>query len=239
LTNLHKIWHKRVVLHAIYTEASDFRKVQKPGHKGQKTSKFRSNFHPGRHVFARSDETVKVFWKIFSAMTSRLLYLSENVIVTVQNRPVFSNTWLNGASKNTDFEVKYLANGIWYGQSLYGVSIGNICVPIGNIAWIWPRVILNRDTGGRLSNAKMRVIIVNYNGQSVAEQKHDFRWNLQWSCLWWIWHRKWKTYKPYYAVETVDGTWNRNVMSVCLDVNSVGRFLVLDLRSWMGVMRAN
>mgnify|MGYP003389936868 FL=1 len=44
-------------------------------------------------------------------MTSRLLYLSENVIVTVQNRPVFSITALNGASKKTDFEVKYLANG--------------------------------------------------------------------------------------------------------------------------------
>ena len=40
-------------------------------------------------------------------MTSRQLYLSENVIVTVQNPPVFSNTWLNGASKKTDFEVKY------------------------------------------------------------------------------------------------------------------------------------
>ena len=69
-------------------------------------------------------------------MTSRLLYLSENVIVTVQNRPVFSNTWLNGASKKTDFDGDYLYSGKSYGQSLYGVSIGNICVPIGNIAWI-------------------------------------------------------------------------------------------------------
>ena len=58
-------------------------------------------------------------------MTSGQLYLSENVIVTVQTPPVFSNTWLNGASKKTDFEVKYLANGMRYGQSLYGVSIGN------------------------------------------------------------------------------------------------------------------
>ena len=41
----------------------------------------------------------------------RMLYLSENVIVIVQNRPVFSITALNGASKKTDFEVKYLANG--------------------------------------------------------------------------------------------------------------------------------
>ena len=69
-------------------------------------------------------------------MTPRVYYLSENVIVTVQNRPVFSNTWLNGVSKKTDFEVKYIANGMRYGQSLYGVSIGNTCVPIGNIAWI-------------------------------------------------------------------------------------------------------
>jgi len=44
-------------------------------------------------------------------MTSRLLYLSNNIFATVQNRLVFSNTWLNGASKKTDFEVNYLANG--------------------------------------------------------------------------------------------------------------------------------
>ena len=71
-------------------------------------------------------------------MTSRLLYLSANIIVTVQNRPIFSNTWLNGASKKTDFEVKYLANGMRYGQSLYwSVNRKHMrAVPIGNIAWI-------------------------------------------------------------------------------------------------------
>jgi len=60
-----------------------------------------SFFRPGRHVFARCDETVKVFLKIFSAFTTRarVLYLSGNVIVKIQNRPVFSNTWLNGESK--------------------------------------------------------------------------------------------------------------------------------------------
>ena len=69
-------------------------------------------------------------------MTSRMLYLSENVSVMVENRLVFSIIKPNGASKKNDFEVKYLANGMRYGQSLYGVSIGNTCVPIGNIAWI-------------------------------------------------------------------------------------------------------
>ena len=29
-------------------------------------------------------------------MTSRVLYLSENIFATVQNRLVFSITWLNG-----------------------------------------------------------------------------------------------------------------------------------------------
>ena len=76
-----------------------------------KKQKNRSNFRTGRHVFARCDETVKVFFLIFTAMTSRLLYLSNNTFATVQNRLVFSNTWLNGASKKTDFEVNYLANG--------------------------------------------------------------------------------------------------------------------------------
>ena len=69
-------------------------------------------------------------------MTSRLLYLSNNIYATVQNRLVFSNTWLNRASKKTDFEVIYFANGKRYGQSLHGVSIGNPRIPIGDIAWI-------------------------------------------------------------------------------------------------------
>ena len=94
-----------------------FEKLKNQVTTAKKTSKFRSNFHPGRHVFARCDETVKVFWKIFTAMTSRVLYLSDNVIVTVQNRPVFSNTWLQGASKKSDFDGCYLDNGTSYGQS--------------------------------------------------------------------------------------------------------------------------
>ena len=114
-TDLHQIRHECVVLLAIYTEERDFRKVQKPGHDGQNTSKNRSFFQPGRHVFACSDETVKAFCKIFPAMTSRVLYLSENVIVTVQNRPVFSITRLNGAYKNTDFDDEYLENAKSYG----------------------------------------------------------------------------------------------------------------------------
>ena len=69
-------------------------------------------------------------------MTSRMLYLSENVSVMVENRLVFSIIKSNGASKKNDFEVKYLANGMRYGQSLYGVSIGNTCVPTGSIARI-------------------------------------------------------------------------------------------------------
>ena len=121
LTDLHQIWHGRPIWYAIYTEARFFGKVQKPGHNGQKTSKNRSFFHLRRHIFARCDETVKVFWKIFSAITTRVLHLSENVfaIVQNQNRPVFSNTLLNGASKNTNFEVDYFANGTSYDQSLY------------------------------------------------------------------------------------------------------------------------
>jgi len=48
-----------------------------------------------------------------------MIFLSENVFVIVQNRPVFSNTLLNGASKNTNFDGDYLANGTSYDQSLY------------------------------------------------------------------------------------------------------------------------
>ena len=114
----------------------------------KKTAKNRSFFSPLSHVFVRCDETVKDFWKIFSAITTRVLHLSENVLVIVQNRPVFSITWLNGASKKSDFEGNYLANGKSYGQSLYVVPIGNPCVPIGNIARIWPWMTLNRDTEG-------------------------------------------------------------------------------------------
>ena len=116
-TDLHQIWHERVFLHAIYTEESDFWKVKKNRSQRPKTSKNRSNFRTGRHIFARCDETDKDFWKSFSGFTTRLLYLSENVIVTVQNRPVFSNTWLNGASKETDFDGYYLDNDTSYDQS--------------------------------------------------------------------------------------------------------------------------
>ena len=45
-----------------------------------------------------------------------MLYLSENVIVIVQNRPVFSITALNGAQKN-NFEGNYLENLKSYDQS--------------------------------------------------------------------------------------------------------------------------
>ena len=64
-----------------------------------------------------------------------MLYLSENVIVIVQNRPVFSITALNGARKK-NFQGNYLANLKSYDQSLYEVLIGNPCVPIGSIARI-------------------------------------------------------------------------------------------------------
>ena len=52
-------------------------------------------------------------------MTSRVLYLSENIFATVQNRLVFSIIRLNGASKKTDFEGNYLANSKRCSQSLY------------------------------------------------------------------------------------------------------------------------
>ena len=74
-------------------------------------------FHTRRHVFARCDETVKDFWKIFFAMTPRVLYLSENIIAIAQNSPIFTNTLLNGASKKTDVDGYYLDNDESYDQS--------------------------------------------------------------------------------------------------------------------------
>ena len=53
-------------------------------------------------------------------MTSRVLYLSENITVTVQKCLVFSIIRLNGATKKTDY-----GNRMRYSQSLYEVSIGN------------------------------------------------------------------------------------------------------------------
>ena len=46
-----------------------------------------------------------------------MLYLSENVIVIVQNRPVFSIIALNGARKKANFEGNYLENLKSYDQS--------------------------------------------------------------------------------------------------------------------------
>ena len=54
-------------------------------------------------------------------MTSKVLYLSENVFVIVQNCLVFSIIKPNGGSKKTKFEGNYLANRNSYGQSLYEV----------------------------------------------------------------------------------------------------------------------
>ena len=48
-----------------------------------KNSKNQSVFRPRRHIFARCDKTVKVFLRIFSAINTRMLHLSENVFVIV------------------------------------------------------------------------------------------------------------------------------------------------------------
>jgi hypothetical protein len=60
----------------------NLKKVKKPGHGEQKTSKNRHFFPPGRHVFARCDETVKVEGKIHTDCSMGLFQLSENVFVT-------------------------------------------------------------------------------------------------------------------------------------------------------------
>ena len=58
-------------------------KIDKKADDGeQKTSKNRSNFHIGCHVFARYDETVKVKVKNKTGFSMRQLWLSENVFVT-------------------------------------------------------------------------------------------------------------------------------------------------------------
>ena len=61
-------------------------KVQKLAQKRGKNFEKSVIFSTRRPVFART-------------ITSGVLYLSENVVVTVQNRPVFSITRLYGASK--------------------------------------------------------------------------------------------------------------------------------------------
>ena len=51
-------------------------------------------------------------------MTSRVLYLSENVFVIVQNCLVFSIIKPNGGSKKANFEGNFIANRNSYGQSV-------------------------------------------------------------------------------------------------------------------------
>ena len=88
-TYLHQIWQERVFSRVIYrpTEESYF----------WKHSKSRSKRSPKHskigQIFAH---TVTV--------SSRELYLSENVFGIVQNRSVFSIIALNGASKKNDID---------------------------------------------------------------------------------------------------------------------------------------
>ena len=88
-------------------DESDFLKVQKPGHDGQKTSKKSvKNFSPVV-TFSRSFyEMVKVFFTFlrWHLLGSSVLYPSENIFATVQNCLVFSIFWPSGASKKTDFD---------------------------------------------------------------------------------------------------------------------------------------
>jgi len=78
-----------------------------------------------RHVFARCDESVKDFGKIFSAIES-VFILFRKCICDSSKLSVFSSTLLNGGSKKTNCEGNnYLANRKSYGKSLYEVSTGN------------------------------------------------------------------------------------------------------------------
>ena len=77
---------------AIYSEASDFWKFKKPGHGGWKTSKNQSNFRHRCHVFARCDETVKVFRKVFLALTSTGVIPFEKISLRQFRTVLFSQS---------------------------------------------------------------------------------------------------------------------------------------------------
>ena len=80
---MHQICHEHVFLHLVWNSFEKLgKKVKKPGHGEQKTSKSWQNFHVGSHVFARCDKTVKVKEKIKTGFSMGMLYLSENVFVT-------------------------------------------------------------------------------------------------------------------------------------------------------------
>ena len=68
-------------------------------------------------------------------MTFRVLYLSENIFATVQNLLVFSVIRLNEASKRPTLRA-IISQTVGDTAKVYGVSIGNPCVPIGSIARI-------------------------------------------------------------------------------------------------------
>ena len=54
-----------------------------------------------------------------------MLYISENIFATVQNRPVFAIAWLNGASKKTDLNGYYFPNHKRYGKVRVDCGVSN------------------------------------------------------------------------------------------------------------------
>jgi hypothetical protein len=91
-----------------------FLKSSKTTSRRLKTSKNRSNFRPAVTFSLVVTKRLKFFWKTFLwwHLFYTVLNLSENIFATVQiqNNPVFSITWLNGTSRNTDFDGYYIPN---------------------------------------------------------------------------------------------------------------------------------
>ena len=103
----------------------------------------RSNFRPARHVFARSDETVKDF---FAMISSRVLYLSENI-----------NHLAQWSVKKTDFDRNYLPNRTRYGQSLSGCLSETL---LGfDPEWPWTEI---QGGGSNFRPSPFRRLLVNF-----------------------------------------------------------------------------
>ena len=92
-----------VFLHAIKTDEGDFWKVKKPGHNGQKKHQKIGQIFTQAVTFSLVvTKRLKFFEKYFLRWHLGCYIFQKNIFVTVQNRLVFSNTLLNGASKKTD-----------------------------------------------------------------------------------------------------------------------------------------
>ena len=103
--DLHQIWHDCLIVCNLYW-GERFLKSSKTRSRRQKKSNIGSFlFIPASRRFCSLWRNGLWFLTYLFAIPSRLLYLSENIFLSVQDRLVFSITWFNEASKRPTLTV--------------------------------------------------------------------------------------------------------------------------------------